>query len=93
MKENWGLCKKCKWWQIEPEASIADRTTGLCIDEDLQRFKAEAKVVARLRQPAEPHHLRFVQPRASAIIALLLMRLRRRLQRWRPRIEASRPAL
>jgi hypothetical protein len=45
------------------------------------------------RQPSEPHYLRFVQPRALAILALLLMRLRRRVQRWRPRIEASRPAL
>ncbi len=39
MKENWGLCKDCKWWQIEPDASIAETTTGLCIEEDLQPFK------------------------------------------------------
>ena len=35
---EWGLCKDCKWWQIEPGAPIADRTMGLCIDEDIQRF-------------------------------------------------------
>ncbi len=40
MSENqWGLCKKCKWWQIEPEATIKDDTTGLCIDENLQPYQ------------------------------------------------------
>ncbi|AMV37739.1 hypothetical protein [Planctomyces sp. SH-PL62] len=32
---EWGLCKDCKWWQIEPEAKVEDPTLGLCIDEDL----------------------------------------------------------
>lgn len=35
---DWGLCKDCKWWQIDPGAPIADQTLGLCIDEDLQPF-------------------------------------------------------
>jgi hypothetical protein len=35
---DWGLCKDCKWWQIEPGAAVADRTMGLCIDEKLQPF-------------------------------------------------------
>jgi hypothetical protein len=39
MDKKWGLCKDCKWWQIEPDASVADKTTGLCIDEKLQPFK------------------------------------------------------
>jgi hypothetical protein len=39
MNENWGLCKDCKWWQIEPNAPLADGTTGLCIDEDLQPYQ------------------------------------------------------
>jgi hypothetical protein len=39
MNEQWGLCKDCKWWQIEPEATTANTTTGLCIDEDLQHFQ------------------------------------------------------
>ena len=39
MNENWGLCKECKWWQIEPDAAVADMTTGLCIDDDLQPFQ------------------------------------------------------
>ena len=32
---HWGLCKDCKWWQVEPEARLAGTTLGLCIDEDL----------------------------------------------------------
>jgi hypothetical protein len=38
MSESWGLCKDCKWWQIEPQASTNNLTMGLCIDEDLQKF-------------------------------------------------------
>jgi hypothetical protein len=34
----WGLCKDCKWWQIEPDSPGNDQALGLCIDEDLQRF-------------------------------------------------------
>jgi len=36
--DPWGLCKDCKWWQIEPKADIENVTLGLCIDEDLQPF-------------------------------------------------------
>ena len=39
MSDKWGLCKSCKWWQIEPDASIEDQTVGLCIDEKLQPYK------------------------------------------------------
>jgi hypothetical protein len=35
---EWGLCKDCKWWQIEPEAAIENTTAGFCIDEKLQPF-------------------------------------------------------
>jgi len=38
MSDQWGLCKDCKWWQIEPGAAIENRTLGLCIDEDLQPY-------------------------------------------------------
>jgi hypothetical protein len=34
----WGLCKECKWWQTEPDASTANTTVGLCIDEELQPY-------------------------------------------------------
>ena len=38
-KESWGLCKDCKWWQIEPKAKVANTTMGLCIDEKLQAYR------------------------------------------------------
>lgn len=38
-QKTWGLCKDCKWWQIEPEAKPEDRTLGLCIEEKLQAFQ------------------------------------------------------
>jgi hypothetical protein len=37
--DNWGLCRDCKWWQLEPRAPIENTTLGLCIDEDLQQFR------------------------------------------------------
>jgi hypothetical protein len=39
MNEQWGFCKDCKWWQIEPDAASADETLGTCIDEDLVAFQ------------------------------------------------------
>ena len=40
MAENeWGFCKDCKWWQIDPDAHVANTSLGLCIDEDLQPFR------------------------------------------------------
>jgi hypothetical protein len=39
MNEQWGLCKDCKWWQIEPDGSAENTTMGLCIDEDIQQFQ------------------------------------------------------
>ena len=38
-KEQWGLCKDCKWWQIEPNDTVSDQTIGYCIDEELQPFR------------------------------------------------------
>lgn len=35
---KWGLCKDCKWWQIEPDGAVANTTMGLCIEESLQAF-------------------------------------------------------
>ena len=37
-ESDWGLCKECQWWQIEPEAQIADNTMGLCTEEALHPF-------------------------------------------------------
>jgi hypothetical protein len=39
MSASWGLCKECKWWQIEPKAPVKNSTMGLCIDDKLQKFK------------------------------------------------------
>ena len=36
--KEWGVCKDCKWWQIEPKGSIANTTMGQCIDEKLQPY-------------------------------------------------------
>jgi len=38
-EENWGVCKDCKWWQIEPASQVGDRTVGVCIEESLQEFR------------------------------------------------------
>lgn len=36
---DWGLCRDCKWWQIEPDARVDLKTVGQCIDEELQSFQ------------------------------------------------------
>lgn len=36
---DWGLCKDCYWWQLEPDASVQHLTLGLCIEEKLQPFR------------------------------------------------------
>jgi len=38
-KSEWGLCKDCKWWQIDPGSHAANNTMGLCIEEKLQPFR------------------------------------------------------
>jgi len=38
-KTDWGLCKDCKWWQVEPDGQVAGSTLGLCIDETLQPYR------------------------------------------------------
>lgn len=37
-ESTWGLCKDCKWWQVEPNADVGNTTMGQCIDETLQPF-------------------------------------------------------
>lgn len=36
---EWGLCKDCKWWQIEKDATVEDQTVGMCIDEAILPYK------------------------------------------------------
>ena len=38
-EHEWGLCKDCKWWQLEPKAVVENLTMGLCIDEKLQAYR------------------------------------------------------
>jgi hypothetical protein len=53
---SWGLCKDCKWWQIEPDAAVKNLTLGLCIDEKLRPFLLRVSGISgRNRfQPGEP---------------------------------------
>lgn len=39
MSKQWGLCKDCCWWQLEPREHSNDNSLGLCIEEKLQAFK------------------------------------------------------
>lgn len=40
MSDNdWGLCKDCKWFQVEPDENADDQTMGLCIEEALQPYR------------------------------------------------------
>ena len=34
----WGMCKSCKWWQVEPDANAENATMGMCAEEKLQPF-------------------------------------------------------
>ena len=38
-ESEWGLCKDCKWWQIEPDAKATGTTLGLCIDEEILEYR------------------------------------------------------
>ena len=38
-KHEWGECKDCKWFQVEPGANVSNNTMGLCIDEDLLEYR------------------------------------------------------
>lgn len=37
-KSEWGKCKDCKWFQIEPAVKVHDNTMGMCIEEKLQPY-------------------------------------------------------
>jgi hypothetical protein len=37
-RSEWGKCKDCKWFQIEPGDEAENNTMGLCIEEELQPF-------------------------------------------------------
>jgi hypothetical protein len=53
---EWGLCKDCKWWQIEPDATVGNLTMGRCIDEALQPFLLRVSGISGCNRfmPGEP---------------------------------------
>ena len=36
---EWGKCKDCKWFQVEPGVEPENNTMGLCIEESLQYLR------------------------------------------------------
>ena len=55
---DWGFCKDCKWWQVEPGAKLANTAMGLCIDEDLQAFRLRVSGNSGCNRymPGQPAH-------------------------------------
>lgn len=55
---NWGLCRDCKWWQLEPRANIANTTLGLCIEEQLQPYQLRVSGTSgcNVFTPGKPAH-------------------------------------
>jgi hypothetical protein len=55
---NWGMCKECQWWQIDPEAKMANTTMGLCIEDALQPFRLRVSGNSGCTHytPGEPTH-------------------------------------
>jgi hypothetical protein len=55
-ESEWGLCKDCKWWQIEPDAAVENLTLGLCIDDDLMPFNLRVSGLSGCNHfmPGEP---------------------------------------
>jgi hypothetical protein len=37
--ENWGECKGCRYFEVEPDASAQDNTMGLCIVHELEPYR------------------------------------------------------
>ena len=67
MNDQWGLCKDCKWWQIEPGASAENLTLGLCIDEDLQRFRLRVSGNSGCNRYMPAHRLMRKAPAVSRL--------------------------
>ena len=67
---EWGLCKDCHWWQLEPEASVQHLTLGLCIEEKLQPFRLRVSGNSGCNcfkpgEPARAHGSSDAPPRAQ----------------------------
>jgi hypothetical protein len=71
-KKEWGLCKDCKWWQIEPGATIENLTMGECIEEKLQPYVMRVSGNSGCNRfmagkPAKARGSSEIPPRAKAI--------------------------
>lgn len=57
-ESNWGLCRDCKWWQLEPRANISNTTVGLCIEEQLQPYQLRVSGASgcNVFVPGKPAH-------------------------------------
>ena len=55
---DWGLCKDCQWWQIDPGAKSADHTMGVCTEEEIQPFRLRVSGNSGCNRyaPGEPAH-------------------------------------
>ena len=55
---DWGMCKECQWWQIDPEAKAANTTMGVCIEDALQPFRLRVSGNSGCNHytPGEPTH-------------------------------------
>jgi hypothetical protein len=53
---KWGACRDCKWWQIEPDGTVANTTLGLCIEESLQtlRLRVSGNSGCNMFAPGKP---------------------------------------
>jgi hypothetical protein len=70
--KEWGLCKDCKWWQIEPKAALQNLTMGLCIEEKLQPVRLRVSGNSGCNQfmsgkPAHAHGSASAPPTAAPV--------------------------
>jgi hypothetical protein len=68
---DWGMCKDCEWWQIDPGVNIADNTMGLCTEEELQPFRLRVSGNSGCN-PGWLTKVRCALPRSSARFILSL---------------------
>ncbi len=55
---EWGLCKDCKFWQIEPAATGANTTMGLCVYPSLKavELRVSGNSGCNCFKPGKPVH-------------------------------------
>ena len=68
---EWGLCKNCRWWQIEPEAAARNQTLGHCTEEHLLDSKLRVSGLSGCNhfmagEPAHAAGAAAAPPRAEA---------------------------